>query len=1202
MKILSCILLHSLTLTVCLVSQSAVIHVPEDYPTIQEGIDAAVSGDTVLVASGTYRGPNNRNLEFKGKAITVASLNGPEWTIIDCEEQDRAFYFHLGEGPNSVLRGFTITGGRPPSSSDSGGAIYCESSPTIEDNIIKGNIAAKRGGAIWCTIGSSVKILNNLVTENTAYSGGGICCDRHSSPTIVGNTIFQNKGRTGGGIYCGGKGFSELERTSPIIRNNFIGNNSADDGGGLHFYNCTWDSNPIVENNEITGNIAKNMGGGIFCDRYSFSPRIAGNTISDNSAIKGGGISFGPMIAFPIIHDNKIIGNSAYDGGGIYCAYEHSDQPRVSMCNNVIAKNTAHNGGGLYADKGLLEIISNTIVGNSGEQGGGVYCPDAVVTFANTILWSNNPRQIHGTPGVTHTNIQGGWPGIGNISAEPGFVDEWNDDYHLKYDSPCIGAGIMWNEVPGIDIEGNPRPNPYSSEPDIGAYESPSAEPRAFVRTEIINLFSDKFRYPRISMEIAKNGASSEVEIVVYKNVDIPIIKVELVAEEVAGSSKPGAVRFEYKINSIDKPTDPKDDSGWTEIERDNYPSWRTEWVIDPSHELANLEASTLVYVRARAQEKGTDNQDSYMDNTSYVPFVALIFEESIEPQCIIDQIELYGESIGDLNKVQTIPRGLLKLLPKITDARVSEMSHTGAMEQPDSSTALIMTQIGNDTDLSDGAYISPYEKTILRALTADPDIRKVRFQYYSWLENDQFADWRDIVPDVDVIEGTAETIWDSASFLSPLDGFCLRCIPVQGAEDYDPRLSPITHLAFMMDDKNASGIKKVEFFYKPYDKPGWDGNNLNWRLASSDYEPPFEAKWDIADTVTIPSGKYHLLMIATDHATNASANVWDSLDNLKDRARVIEIVEEMAQPEISRLRISPSEVTLSIGGSQMLWLTAYNDEGKPVEISRSLVTWSMSNNIGQIYSDGVFNAEEAGSATIKVSLNSDPTIVSQSVVTVKPSLPEKLVVYQPTSDIMIGGEYQLTVLGTDALGNSVLLKSEEIEWSVTEGTGTITPAGIFTPFESGTVKVQITLKANPDVKTVSEFLVIQPDKAVDSSQKLETSWGKTKIPPDMTSCNLLPGFSALRQNYPNPFNPETWIPYQLSADADVVIRIYNLSGRLIKALDLGYKLAGFYTDKENAAYWNGKDEMGEQASSGIFFYNIQAGELAATGKMIIAR
>jgi hypothetical protein len=100
----------------------------------------------------------------------------------------------------------------------------------------------------------------------------------------------------------------------------------------------------------------------------------------------------------------------------------------------------------------------------------------------------------------------------------------------------------------------------------------------------------------------------------------------------------------------------------------------------------------------------------------------------------------------------------------------------------------------------------------------------------------------------------------------------------------------------------------------------------------------------------------------------------------------------------------------------------------------------------------------------------------------------------------------------------------------------------------------------------------------------------------------VIPEKSALLQNYPNPFNPETWIPYQLVEDADVEIRIYATSGQLVRRLDLGHKPAGFYTDRKESAYWDGRNEAGESVGSGVYFYSIHAGDFTATRKMLVAR
>ena len=100
----------------------------------------------------------------------------------------------------------------------------------------------------------------------------------------------------------------------------------------------------------------------------------------------------------------------------------------------------------------------------------------------------------------------------------------------------------------------------------------------------------------------------------------------------------------------------------------------------------------------------------------------------------------------------------------------------------------------------------------------------------------------------------------------------------------------------------------------------------------------------------------------------------------------------------------------------------------------------------------------------------------------------------------------------------------------------------------------------------------------------------------------LFPEKPILMQNYPNPFNPETWIPYQLSTDSEVVISIYDAQGERVRQLDLGYQHVGTYVTRGRAAYWDGKDMYGEAVASGLYFYQIQAGAFSASRKMVILK
>ena len=100
----------------------------------------------------------------------------------------------------------------------------------------------------------------------------------------------------------------------------------------------------------------------------------------------------------------------------------------------------------------------------------------------------------------------------------------------------------------------------------------------------------------------------------------------------------------------------------------------------------------------------------------------------------------------------------------------------------------------------------------------------------------------------------------------------------------------------------------------------------------------------------------------------------------------------------------------------------------------------------------------------------------------------------------------------------------------------------------------------------------------------------------------LVPKETALLANYPNPFNPETWIPYQLAEPAEVTLRIYAINGELVRTLALGHQPAGIYQTRTRAAYWDGKNALGEPVASGIYFYTLTASEFTSTRKMLIVK
>ena len=165
-----------------------------DFTTIQAAINAAASGDRILVADGLYTGTGNRDIDFDGKNILIASQNGPTNCIIDCNasatDRHRAFYFHSSETNGAVVKGFTVKRGFE----ENGGAFFCDnSSPVIANCLIVYNGASSCGAGIYCGNLARPKIINCTLSKNIAGSqGSAIYSDNQSKPAILNSILWEN--------------------------------------------------------------------------------------------------------------------------------------------------------------------------------------------------------------------------------------------------------------------------------------------------------------------------------------------------------------------------------------------------------------------------------------------------------------------------------------------------------------------------------------------------------------------------------------------------------------------------------------------------------------------------------------------------------------------------------------------------------------------------------------------------------------------------------------------------------------------------------------------------------------------------------------------------------------------------------------------------------------------------------------------------
>jgi hypothetical protein len=475
--------------TLCWTPVSAqTLYVPSgEHSSIQSAIDNANNGDSIVVSAGTYQ----ENINFLGKAITVRSVdpNDPNVvaaTIIDGSNPvdpnvGSVVTFNSGEDANSVLSGFTITGG-----TGSWLWVYWQ---------YKGYQWNRCGGAILCSNYSSPTIRKNIITANIAGQGAGIYCYNHSDATISDNIISDNNAIVNHGfvdpdandpnIYDHGDGGAIVgfQYCDLVIKNNIIQNNHADFyGGGIHLRQ--W-SNGLIEDNDIISNHSK-LGAGIHIT-YTSSPNIVDNliraNITDTLYDLGGGGIYVIQYSCPFIEHNVITENQSNSGAGICVA---GDGCSATICNNMIVNNVK--GAGIRVKGRSIPIITNnTIVGNTASvfTGGGIDClADFVPVIENNIIASNgNSYGIYAstTPPVIRYNnvwdngagnynsVIGDRTGInGNISIDPNFV---TGSYHLLPISGCIDVGDNLSVPPesATDIDGEERI--FNDTVDMGADE-----------------------------------------------------------------------------------------------------------------------------------------------------------------------------------------------------------------------------------------------------------------------------------------------------------------------------------------------------------------------------------------------------------------------------------------------------------------------------------------------------------------------------------------------------------------------------------------------------------------------------------------------------------------------------------------------------------------------------------------------------------
>jgi len=466
--------------------------------TIGYALSQAENGDEIRVAEGIY----TETLDVSPAVTLKGGYEAAGWTrditahptIVDADGADTCV-FHIGGGSVTV-EGFIVQGANH--TSDWGGGFHIiNATVVISGTIIRENSTDGGGGGVFVEQDSSLSLINSTVTANVAKGSGessGLIAGSGVDRVTIQDTVFT--GNTGDSVFwidngvvfsiTGGqvssntvsgetsivlKGLGTISGTAILsntargietdgivsVQNLTIQGNT---GGGIVNAGTLTITNSIIENNSSGGWAV------VASENFSETNRLVmdGCTIRGNNTPGVVHITTG----YAGIRNTEIVSNVT-TGEAIISIGEAGTTPAVEMVNVLLADNAPQGGPVIGGVTGSAMLMNVTAAGNS-INGNNVLFTSTAMTVTNTILWGNTTSaDMLGGPGtlsVSYSDIEGGWPGIGNISADPVFVDAANGDYHLQVGSPCIDAGTPVG-APATDIEGTPR----DAAPDMGAYE-----------------------------------------------------------------------------------------------------------------------------------------------------------------------------------------------------------------------------------------------------------------------------------------------------------------------------------------------------------------------------------------------------------------------------------------------------------------------------------------------------------------------------------------------------------------------------------------------------------------------------------------------------------------------------------------------------------------------------------------------------------
>ncbi|MCC7291625.1 MAG: right-handed parallel beta-helix repeat-containing protein [Phycisphaerales bacterium] len=367
------------------------LRVPAEFATIQAAVDASVDGDVVLIADGVYTGAGNRDIRTWGRKITIRSENGADTCILDCQNTGRGFRLQDGETSETVLSGLTITNGSKTNdpSSNSGGAIYCDSSaPLITrcvfvSNRANGSYPSGNGGAIMGVAAHRLRVEHCEFEGNLApYNGGGLCVSGSQDVIVSGCVFVENRAERRDQSGTGGGALAVVSLSNAAVADcEILGNVSAQDAGGVLVHPASSGRQSTLHRCRFAGNSARSAGGLAVNCHEILDCQFIGNT---SSTMMGGG-----SVAYGVIQGCLISGNRALQSiGGVRLWYNTV----MRECEVFDNEAEGGNGGGVYQEYDAV-IVDCLVTGNRAAiAGGGVYNGDEGTIEGSQIIGNAAPH------------------------------------------------------------------------------------------------------------------------------------------------------------------------------------------------------------------------------------------------------------------------------------------------------------------------------------------------------------------------------------------------------------------------------------------------------------------------------------------------------------------------------------------------------------------------------------------------------------------------------------------------------------------------------------------------------------------------------------------------------------------------------------------------------------------------------------------